>query len=223
MSQSAEEQVLGPTDAARLIFNTAEPTAEQIVKVRGEIKRGTLARSRQGGYTTTADAVATYFASRAADDLLRHVGAAPANEPPASATADLSAGHPELGAHYQVMLKDYFLGIFLQRQSRQYPDVFQRAVLAGQVLLVLGIAAILLWVACDATGMLALGKSPERVAVERWIEEKHGPFEIVSVTPGSEETDLRVRYIYRAPSGKQIQSDRLFRVVEGNVSLVVSD
>ena len=70
MSSPTEEQVLGPVEAARLIFNTTEPTAEQIVKVRGEIKRGTLHRSQQGGLTTTTEAVAAYFASRAAADLV---------------------------------------------------------------------------------------------------------------------------------------------------------
>lgn len=223
MSSPADEQVLGPVEAARLIFNTREPTAEQIVKVRGEMKRGTLHRSRQGGLTTTPEAVASYFATRAAADLVSHSSVAPARPSSVDGVTGAKEDAAVAGSVYQTMLKDYFLGIFLQRQSRQYPDIFQRAVLAGQIFFVLGILAIVIWVACDAGGMLSLGKSPQQQAVEAWIEEKHGPFEIVSIQAGPEETDLDVKFSYRAQSGKRIETRRVFRIVDGNVSLVVTE
>jgi hypothetical protein len=220
MSTPVEEQVLGPQEAARLIFNTAEPTAEQVITIRREIKRGVLHRSSQGGLTTTTTAIADYFASRAAADLVTR-----AETPAKPSTKGTAVGNgpqteDEITGLYHTMLKDYFLGIFLQRQSRQYPDIFQRAVLAGQVLFVLAILAVVVFVAFDSNGAFALGKSPERVAVEQWIAEKHARYEIVSVEGGGEGTDLTVQYCYRAPSGKQIETRRVFRVVDGNVSLV---
>jgi len=220
MTSPAKEQVLDAIEAARLIFNTAEPSEEQVAKVEAEIRRGALRRSRQGGLTTTAEGVANYFASKAAASLVPH--SAPAESPSPKGVKPSAAEEPAVTGVYQTMLKDYFLGIFLQRQSKQHPDFFQKAILAGQILLFVGMLAILAWAFTDAAGIFST-KSPGQVAVEKWIAAKHGRFELVSISPGAEETDLIVKFRYRANSGKQIETQQVFRIEDGNVSIVVNE
>lgn len=221
MNSPAKEEVLTSIEAARLIFNTEEPTEEQVRRVEGEIKRGTLRRSRQGGMTTTAEAVADIFASKAAANLAANPAAHQGLSEPAA--KPVATEDTQVTGVYQTLLKDYFLGLFLQRQSKNYPGHFQHFVLAGQVTLVVGILLLFIWICSDATGLLGRRKPPGQAAVEQWIATKHGPHEILSVAPGPEETDLVVKFRYRSPGGKQIETQRVFRIDDGNVSLVVTD
>src|SRR5688572_26359562 len=96
-----QERVLTAREAARVIYQTDDPTADQINKVRASIARGHLPASSKGHWTTTQEALAEYLARTTAARHYRPAGAQRATG--------------ELRGYYRRLLKDYFLAVTLRR------------------------------------------------------------------------------------------------------------
>jgi hypothetical protein len=217
MMATEEDSILDLRNAARLLFDVQAPTPEQLNHVRVLLMRGRLPRSAQGGWTTTMAAVTNLLAKRS----LR--GRLPAEAPPsvvASRALDSMtfAHREELPPLYRDLLRQYFGAVLLQRQASRGTLFFERAVMAGQCLLVVVIM-----------GLVAMAVSPafsprprEQVLVEQFIAGENERYEILKWIPleGSADTQrVRVLFRYYSPSGKPIETDRIYTVNGDDVAL----
>lgn len=190
------ERPLTVEQAARIVYNTASPTREQVARIRDKIESGGIRRSLRGGLTTTRSALADYLAGRTSTSA----GAARA--------APRAANEP-LPGFYRELLKEYFLAVLLRRKLERRSKLFAASVLAMQVAILLLPLGVFAWV---YRGSLAAGwKSPERQAVERWLSEHYDEFEIHSLT-NSAPSAARVKFWYSAKGSKRIESDRIFTI-----------
>jgi hypothetical protein len=201
----AKSRILSAREAARIIYNTPQPTNEQVGKVGEHLVRGHLKPSAKGGATTTVAAVAEFMA--------------------ASAThrAGGSTEDRKLSAMYRGLLGEYFLAVVARRKFSHRSKGFEQAVLAGQILVLLVLVAAFVGGFRLARGQIA----PERVAVERWLAENTEYYRVeewkesrLDEQPGG--MFVRVKYAYRnAPQGKQIITERSFVVRDGQATPVV--
>lgn len=200
----SRDRVLSAREAARIIYNAANPTDEQTNKVRAKIARGLLPGAK-GHWTTTSGGVADYLAAK--------VGAPAARRKSAGHAARRPADQKRLSTFYRDLLKDYFLAMALRRRSGR-TKTFDRAVLAGQIgTLVLGIAVL---VAGYRAG-LGLRVSAEQVAVVAWLDANVESYKIIEWFPPLPHDDgvlVRVRYKY-FENRKPIDTDRRFLVRPG--------
>jgi len=194
-----EDRELTVEEAARIIYSTPTPTEQQKGKVRDKLRRGTLRRSPRSPWSTTAWAVAEYLAARTSPQHRR-------------------PGAPkDLQGLYGGLLRDYFLALVLRRRAAGRSRLFQRTVVAGQVV----VLAASLWLIATIALKTRSAMAPERAAVQEWLEANiRGRYRIVEwfpPRPSDEGVTLRLRYQYFTPGRKGIVTDREFEVVEGRV------
>jgi hypothetical protein len=206
-----QERVLSAREAAGILYNTAEPSDEQVNKVRAKIARGHLRGSPRGHWTTTSGAVADYLAGQLAQ---RRGAAAPGAHNPALVRPTAQSGPRTLGGFYRQLLKDYLLALALRRSAPHRSARFRRAVLSGQVALLA--LAVLLALGGYRTAV-SLAQPPERAAVERWLADNVGYVKVrewFEVEAGADETRVGVRYRYFV-NRRPVDTQRVF-VVQGN-------
>jgi hypothetical protein len=230
----SDPRVLSVEEAARAVFNTDQPTAQQVSRVREMIHRGVLPASAQGRWTTTADAVAHYLARQAllrgdrsraenADGEDAKAGGASAvarrvlDAPPVRRS---TASDRDYRALYVELMRDYFLATILRRKVVGRSETFHRAVLLGQVVFIALVASL-----CLAAVRAALAPRPAgQEAVERYLDEHMDDYRVETWFPAEPRPDgslrIRVQYRYRQRgSNKWVHTDRLFHVVGDRVVL----
>jgi hypothetical protein len=195
-----KHRVITAREAASIIYNTPNPTSEQVGRVGLRIVRGVLRGSGKGDGTTTRAAVAEYLAAQAT---------------PRGAKTDEDR---QLSSAYRGVLKDYFLAVVARRKMTHRSKGFAEAVLIGQIFLLLAAAAAL-WF---GSRLVVEGIAPEHAAVHRWLDENVPSYHKVEqwgpVHPDEERggNSLRVRYAYReSDGGKIITTERLFNIRDG--------
>lgn len=192
-------------EAARLIFNTSQPDYRQVGQVRQLIVQGVLKGDQSGRWSTSSQAVAAFLTSRSQQHRLREEKAKPTGRIHKS----------DLQPLYSDILKDYFMAVIRRRDVTGASRRFRNAVIAGQVVLLLGILG-LLWSVYRTVGPTPW--TSEQSAVVQHLELQHGPINVVEWFP-QEQTDqgarVRLRFQYRTEgSGKVINSDRTFFVID---------
>jgi hypothetical protein len=208
-------------DAARAIYGTQEPDFRQVGQVRAMILRGVI-RGSEDGRWTTADAVAEYLASA----NLRRLSAetqrrASDGETPSQRGSSLQR---QYRTDYRAALKDYFLAVIYRRDRRRYSRPFQRAVVAGQLVLLAGMVAL---IALAYFSLLPTAEPPELAAVRAWLEDNTTRYSILqwrAPQPAAEGegSSIRVIYEYAQGSPKTIRTDRTFVIEGGRVVSVES-
>jgi hypothetical protein len=208
-------------EAARIVYGAQQPDWRQVGQVRALILRGTI-RGSEDGRWTTAEAVAEYLAT--------------ANLRRRSAERDRrAAGGEGLPSHrsplqrkyrsdYRDVLKEYFLAVIRRRDRRGYSRPFQRAVLAGQIVLLAGIAALL---TVFFFSLRPAPEPPELAVVRAWLDENTDRYRIIQWYPPESAADgqgstIRVIYDYAETSPKTIQTDRVFVIHGSRVTSVES-
>jgi hypothetical protein len=224
---SAENRVLSVKEAARIIFNTPQPTPEQILRVRDKLACGALKGSLRGDGATTAKIVAEYLAGaalahRCAGDRL---GRSRRRGPLMDGPEQRSRAHAtrQLSGLYRELLKDYFLAVLTRRKLAHRSRAFIQAVLAGQVAL-LGVIAVAFFVTYRA---VFLAPTPEQRAVAEWIAAEAGDFSVVEWFPPQPSDDadgiaVRIKYKYFEAGHKAIVTERVFLVHDNQVKSVAN-
>lgn len=207
---------LSAVEAARRVYNTPSPTAEQVGRIVQKIEAGTLARGPRGGISTTAEAVANYMARKEAAQSRIHRGVDGHKEVVKFQRAD-----DPLPTLYKGLLKDYFLAVVLRRKVSNRSGLFHGTVIATQCLLLVGMVA-LIWLATDLAIQGGLPSTEER-AVQTWLDERYQRVEVQSVKVISR-APLRVfaRYSYFTNS-RRIESQRYFTLEGERVVQTSSD
>ncbi len=213
---TAKRRKLTIEQAACLIFQTENPSPKQVGAVADLIARGSLEGERQGHWSTSTEAVAKYMA--AASMHKKHAAHAGRPSPPSAAETARSGGN-SLQPVYRDLLKDYFLAVLRRRSSQRKSQSFDRAVLGGQIVLVVGILTLFVWLAWTAGGP---AKPAELLVVERWLEENMDFYRIDQWFPpepsGGGASRIRVRYEYSFGNRKRVQTDRVFTIQDGQVA-----
>ena len=220
-------RVLSVEEAACILYSTTSPSEQQLGKVRTKIQKGLLKRSDKGHWTTTPQAIAEYLAARAAHERdVQFAKNHSPEEPRASRgkqpriAAERPHGDREVSGLYRAMLRDYFLAVALRRRARNRSQAFERAVIAGQAAFLILAAGLFFWGYQQVFAAVA----PERAAVERWLAENTGEYQIVEwfpAHPSDEAPDTtvqRVQYKYFSSSHKGIVTDRTFLIRDGQVT-----
>ena len=223
------DRTLTAEEAARVLFSTATPTDQQVGRVRRLLVRGHLKPGAKGRWSTTAQSVAELLASKvaqrrdagrafAADGVarLQRDHSTAKNQPNGGPAAGASG---ELSSLYGQLLRDYFLAVTLRRRVPRRSATFARAVLAGQIALLLAAGGLFVF----AGSKIFAPPPAEQSIVEKWLEENTGDFQIVEWFPaqsGGEDdfTQVRVRYKYFSGGRKGIVTDRVFSIEDGRVS-----
>jgi hypothetical protein len=205
---------LGVEDAARIIYGTQQPDFRQVGQVRAMILRGVI-RGSEDGRWTTAEAVAEYLAAanlrqRAAETERRASG----GEAPVPRGSSLQR---QYRTDYRAALRDYFLAVIYRRDRRRYSRPFQRAVVAGQIVLLAGMLAL---VALAFYSLRPVAEPRELTAVRAWLKDNTTHYHITQWHPpqptaDGERSSIRVIYEYSQTSRKTIRTDRVF-VIEGS-------
>ncbi|MGE0608665.1 MAG: hypothetical protein AB7O62_16340 [Pirellulales bacterium] len=208
---AAQTRVLSARDAASIIYNTPDPSEDQVNKVRVKLVRGVLRASGNGRWTTTQQAVAEYLTGQA-------VGrAGPSRR---AAAIRPSADNNALSGQYRRFLTDYFLALALRRRIAYRSHSFHRAALIGQILVVL---AGMILVFQSYRAIVRVTTTPEQRAVLAWLDENVGRYQAVEwlpAAPAAQGALVRVRYKY-FQNRKGIHTRREFIVRDGKV--IVSD
>ncbi len=175
MAVSEENRPLRLTveHAARVIYGTQQPDFRQVGQVRAMILRGVI-RGSEDGRWTTAEAVAEYLAAanlrqRSAETERR----AACGDTPAPRGSSLQR---QYRTEYRAALKDYFLAVIYRRDRRRYSRPFQRAVVAGQLVLLAGMLAL---VALAFFLLRPAPEPPELAAVRAWLEDNTTRYSIL--------------------------------------------
>jgi hypothetical protein len=219
-------------EATRLIYGTAAPSERQIRRVYERMKSGALKVSAYGRepleWTTSEHSLAEYLAagmlnrrktSSAANDPSR-----PPGTPRFARATSRTRGARKMRVLYNDILRDYVLAVMLRRRMAQRSATFRRAVLFGQITLLLSLVAVF-------GSVLRFTSEPylaERVAVERWIDENTQRHQITRWHPTQPAADgngliVEVEYRYVADSPRMIHTRRTFRVTGEALSEVLSD
>jgi hypothetical protein len=215
MMPTSTSQAISVVEAARRIYNTAQPTLDQVGRTAKKIEEGTLARGPRGGMTTTADAVAEYMARREAARTNAHL-----RQPDADAVGTMAVKHSAaFSPFYRHVLKDYFLAVVLRRKVANRSPVFHRLVLAGQVVL---LAAMLGLFVTGAVATLRTGLLPEdHRAVQAWLQTKYTEVDVDRFQTLPDST-VRVHFRYKT-NRRVIHSEGVFKVAGGRVSRVIQE
>ena len=209
MMTTTTSQVISAVEAARRIYNTRQPTAQQVGRVVERIESGALARSPRGGMTTTTDAVAVFMARRETARTGAHL-----REPGGDAAKPPAIRHAEaFTPFYRGVLKDYFLAVVLRRKVAHRSPIFHRLVMASQAILILGILGLMVSVTARTLQKRLL--PAEQRAAQAWLQGKYADCEIVQLqtlpTAG-----VRARFRYKV-NGRVIQSELHFNIRDGKV------
>lgn len=202
--RSESGQRISLREAARLIYRVQQPTPEQIERVRMHIDNRELAGDRQGTTTTSV-----------ADFLARTATARQRATRPDHAASHREAD--ELDRVYHEGLKNFFLAVIFQRKLQGTSVRFQRAVVAGQIGLLVMTLALVAFSARTAFPPL----SPERAAVLTWLKANEKKPRIIQwhspAVDGHGRVRMRVQYHYVTPLGKGVDTDRMFIIQNGQV------
>jgi hypothetical protein len=121
---------------------------------------------------------------------------------------------------YRGIWRDYFLAVMLRRRIAHRSVVFHRAVLAGQIVVLLSIVVL-------AFGLSRSIKPtpPERSAIERFLVVQTDSFHIERWHPSRTSADgtgllVEVEYRYTKDSRRVVHTRRTFRVAGDEVSEV---
>jgi hypothetical protein len=186
----SSSHILSAVAAARRIYNTPQPSAEQVGRVVEKMRSGALKQSEQGGATTTVDALADYMARR---ELARNAKHQRQRQPDEQTPLD---GAVPVAHVYEGLLKNYFLAVLLRRKTSRDSKAFQRVVLATQL-------AIL------CCGLLAIGgvavrltqasrERPEQRAIAAWLAKHYADPKVTEVRPLADAAHaFRVQFNYR--------------------------
>ncbi len=219
-------EALSVHQAAQIIYGRSCPSEAQVRRVeesleRGEMK-GTCCGKLSKRWMTTSRSVAEYMAHQAYPGHLQGEGESAAGQAQqaiarAQAMPSHAARHAaQLEATYQELLTDYFLAIVGRRRRRNASQRFQRAVVAGQVTLLLLIVA-----SCLSIVNAFNPAPPEHRAIERYIAAQSDYYRIIQwhpMRPHPEEGAIvRVEYHYQNERGKGVDTDRTFWVDSGQV------
>ncbi len=209
--------------AARLLCGGPTPSDDQIARVFKLMKCGVLP-ARDGGpdpmkWSTTESALAEFMAQR----QLQRSAAKPGSQPTLSNDKDGGPSRSRqrdksgpLQQVYRDIWRDYFLAVILRRRTADRSPGFQRAVLAGQTLLLLLLIGTVMVSLRQINSLTPLPM--EHQAVERWIEAHTDDFAIERWIDNRPAADgegriVCVKYRYRKSSRRWIQTERTFRVV----------
>lgn len=226
-------QTLALIEVARLIFRTKSPTEAQVARVQKLMKSGLLLECQCVGppaqWTTTAGAIADYLAK---ESLKRQTGKQTITDSSAAPVPSIFEDRvyepdnsAQLKSLYKGIWSDYFLTVFMQRKTVNHSAKFKQAVLAGQVVLLVGLIFAMLSVVKLST----VAVPPEHAIVERWIDEHTDSYTVRKWYPivpakNGEGAMLRVEYSYKSENNpKMIITDRRFIVVGDQAKLVVED
>jgi len=214
------DRAISLSQAARTLFGTNVPSDEQIYYLIRHIKSGSLA-GRDGGssltkWATTEAALAEFMASERVEKR-RDIQSRPPHDREESAA---------LRTIYRGVWRDYFLSLMLSRRMANRGAAFRRAVLAGQVILLIIIAGVALGAARQITRQATV--SPEHLAVEEWIFRNTDEFAIEHWHPTEpsaegEGTIVAVEYRYRKESQRWIHTKRTFLVSHDGVRELIAD
>lgn len=208
------DKVITAVDAARRIYNTTAPSAEQVGRVVQKLAAGSLKRSDNGGPTTTIASVAEYLARRE-EARSQAPGRRNANDLQAAAHRGVA------GNVYRGLLKDYFLAVVLRRRAAHRSGGFQQAVLATQFLLLI-VCSCLLYV--GATRAWQFGHlPPDHAAIHSWLKTKFDESRVKTIRPDPHRPGAyRTQYSYQV-NGRIIQSEASITVRGGQVTGVSSE
>lgn len=221
---SGSSHRIGVRKAAQLIFRVRQPTAEQLSRIRQLLTRGDLQPEGNG---TTMESVAELMARVA----LRGVGPSDKGSPADFASEILESpgsrsafGGESLRSIYRESLKEYFLAVFFRRRRNDASVGFQRAVVAGQAIVLLMFA---LFVVGSVRAIFA-PMPPEKSAVLDWLDKNTHHFRIIQWHPAAAADDgngmtMRVQYHYVTRHGRGIDTDRVFTIQAGRVVRVDSE
>lgn len=205
---ATQDRVLSARDAACILYNTADPSEDQVNKVRAKLARGDLRASGKRRWTTTQEGIAEHLAAQA-------IGQTRARQ--CAAAVRRSNGDNGLSSYYRELIKDYFFAVALRRRIAYRSRSFHRAAVSGQVLLLL--AGLLLVFQCYNAVDRAT-TTPDQQAVLGWLDanvEKYKAVEWLPVVHVAEGVKVRVHYKY-FENGKGIRTLRAFIVRDGRVT-----
>lgn len=136
--------------------------------------------------------------------------------------ADAGADHDMRGV-YRGIWRDYFLAVMLRKRIAHRSVNFHRAVLAGQVGILLTIVGLVLTVRHSFART-----PPERIAIKHYIAGQTDTFHIERWHPSQPDSSgdgllVEVEYCYKKESTRAIHTRRTFRVVGDAVSEVADE
>ncbi len=195
------KHILEAREAAQIIYRTAEPSGEEIDKVRLKLAKGVLKRSAKGGWTTTLESVTNYVAQR---------------QSAKDGHADLRKVGRPLRHVYRELLRDWCWAVLLRRRQANRSRAFRASVTAGQIACLAILAGVFYW-----SVRFGVNRAPlEHAIIASWISQNQGKHRIVQWYPvdtaaTGDTSRVRVRYEYH--SGKPILTDRVFCVRDSQV------
>ncbi len=235
---NAGRRPLALVEVARLLFRTPHPNDQQIGRVFERMKAGALRVHERGrtplDWTTTEESLAEFMAN----EMLKRQSAR--NRAPSAQRKDLSPSPTTAAAHRRAMVgqharqqvsaandmrgvyrgiwRDYFLAVMLRRRIAHRSVAFYRAVLAGQIVVLLSIVVLAfgLWKSIKLA-------PPERQAIVRFLVAQTDSFHVERWHPSRTTDDgtallVEVEYRYTKESRRAIHTRRTFRVVGDEVS-----
>jgi len=222
------DRALTVRQAAEILYSTKHPSSLQIRRVEERLECGAIAgrKSAQRRWTTTAACIADYMAGQTyRRQLGRRYAPRGGNASHARAARESEPKSPDqdapLRSVYQEVLKQYFLALIFRRRARHATKAFCRAVLAGQVGLLL-LMVLLLSTCLRPLGRALQAPPAEHAAVQRWLAEHEQRFSITRwypavQSPDEEGVSLRVEYAYTSGRNETVETDRTFLIKHGRV------
>lgn len=224
---------LSLVEVARLLFRTAHPSDQQIGRVFERMRAGALRVHQRGAsprdWTTTEESLAEFMAN----EMLKRQNAV-ARPAPVKPRAPTRAGNgskrterataaDSVRGVYRGIWRDYFLAVMLRRRIAHRSVSFHRAVLAGQVAVLLSILGLILGVSRSFQGTPA-----ERIAVKHYLAGQTDSFHIERWYPSQPDESgagllVEVEYRYKKDSHRAIHTRRTFRVSGDEVSEVADE
>ncbi|MEX0703876.1 MAG: hypothetical protein WD069_17385 [Planctomycetales bacterium] len=217
-------------EAARAIYAAREPTDLQLAGIDEKVTRGALHGNRSRRWVAT-DSVIAYIAMRAERQRLsaraEPAGIAGDRSPLDAPPSAIDLARELLPPIYREGLRDYFAAVIRRRRPAGASAAFGRAVLVGQIVLILfPIVAVV------ALYAVAVRPPREHAAVQALLEREVASGAIDEYTivewapsetdPREEGTRIRVRYRYSENGGKSILTDRTY-LVRGETAVRARD
>lgn len=214
-----------PRDWTTTEESLAEFMANEMLKRQNTAPRPvatahTAATPRQGTTTTVSRVSKSVATANAQARPLPHGRTAKGHA--ALLRADAGADHDMRGV-YRGIWRDYFLAVMLRKRIAHRSVNFHRAVLAGQVVVLLTIVGLVLGVRHSFART-----PPERIAINRYLAGQTDTFHIErwhpsQATKPGEGLLVEVEYRYTKESKRAIHTRRTFRVVGDEVSEVADE
>jgi hypothetical protein len=231
MSISSERSV-SIIDAARFIYRTRSPSDRQVHCVYQQMKAGTLRVRHYAGpplkWTTTEEALAEFLAASQLERSLGHQAVEAAKKRSTIGNADEHTAQlphhyeeesEKLRDVYQGIWRDYFLALLLRRRMVHRSVAFHRAVIGGQVMLLVALVATFI----GGIRFTFEHTPPEHTAIERWLGENTDEHQVTrwhapEAAPDGNGSIIRVQYRYQKDSRRSIYTDRTFQVAGDEVT-----